>query len=105
MLHCEKAGFPPFYPKTLQDQNFQGAKCVYFDFEFQYIKTGKYAFPKKIEEKEKSYRDIFPDSEWEQQKKSELSPEIYFIVACDLCFPFTPISEQTGAYFPFVVCE
>lgn len=97
--------FSPFYPKTLKDQTFQGAKCVYFEFEFQYIKIGKYSFPKKKEERGKRYRGIFPDSEWEQQKKSELSVEIYFIVACNLCFPFTPISEQTGAYFPFVVWE
>jgi len=41
--------------------------------------------------KRKRDRNMYPDSEPEQKKKSELSVEIYFTVACNLRFSFTPI--------------
>lgn len=49
VLHCEKAEIFHFSVQNLKGQNLQGAKCVYFGFEFQYRKIGKYAFLQKKE--------------------------------------------------------
>lgn len=69
----------------MKGQNLQDAKCLHFEFEFQYRKPEKYYFSPKQRGKTKGYRDMYPDSQQAQWKKTELSVEIHFTVAPVIC--------------------
>lgn len=98
--------FVLFLPQTFEKSEFCKVPnvCIFWIC-ISIQKRWKILFSPKGRVKVNRRRDRYLDSQLAQWKKSELSAEMCFTVASNLWFPFMPIFEQTGAYFPFVVCE